>query len=198
MYKIKKKSAWGVDGSVVTSLGVLAVSGGMGTLNLKNPGSVKVDFPYGYGGGGASWGVKYNPKDKFGSDDFGFALPIDLPNAGAIHILDSFTGDELTDKDISGVCFIGEFSIGAVAMSLSATGMLIGVPAKSLPKELGLLSLHQSVNHILIDILARKIKQLRSSAKAVLWMSGINAGLSLSVGLTASIGYIGGGVHKNT
>lgn len=191
MYKIKKKSAWRVDGSVATSLGVLAVSGGLGTLNLKSPGGIKADFPYAYGGGGFSWGIKYDANDRFSSDDFGVSLPIDLPNAGAIHILDSFSGDELTDKDISGMCFIGEFAIGAVAMSLSATGMLIGIPPQHLSKELALLSLHQSLNSVLIDILVKKIKRLKSSAKAVLWMSGINAGLSLSVGLTGLLGNIG-------
>lgn len=196
MYKIREKSKWKVDGSVSTGLSFLFASGGKGTINLVDPDGDRVDFPYGYGGAGYSIGVKYDPKDKFGSDDFALSLPIDLPNAGAIYMLDSFKGDELTMEDFSGICFIGEISLGAVAMTLSATGMLLGIPPSKLPKELAMLGLHQSMSSVLIGILEKKIKQVKSSAKAVLWLSGINAGLSLSAGITGSLGYIGEGENK--
>jgi hypothetical protein len=55
-------------------------------------------------------------------------------SAGAVYLLDTFAGNELSSKDIEGGCVTLEFSVSAVA-GASFTGMLLGVDPVWLPAE---------------------------------------------------------------
>lgn len=196
MYKLKEKSKWTVDGSVSTALSFLFATGGSGTINLKDPQGRRVDFPYRYIGAGKSAGLDKIPGGKGdkmlkNTGKASFTMPVNMPNGGEIWILESFNGSELKDEDISGACVIVDISFGAVVASGSLSGILLGIPYSKIPQELTLWGLTPTLQPHLIDILAKKYDFLKGAAKAVLWMGGINLGFNMTVGASASVGYIG-------
>jgi hypothetical protein len=105
-------------------------------------------------------------------------------------MLDTFMGSELKAEDISGVCFIGEVSVGAIAVSGSATAMLLGIPPIHVTKELAINAAFQGIPAPLVEKLTDNIEILKSSAKAILYMGGIDFGYDASISLMGSIGYI--------
>jgi hypothetical protein len=130
MLRIKKRSAWEYLNSSGQSV-TLVISAGTGNIILGNPNGGKVSFRYASAGMGLG-AVLQLPKSFSVSQSTS-----EMPSAGQVYLLDTFSGGELRTKDIAGCCLIGELSFGMVKGGYF-TGMLLGIPPQDLGKELAL------------------------------------------------------------
>jgi hypothetical protein len=197
-FKRGKKSHWEYDNSAGDSLGVWIFLVEGGRLRLKSPSGTMMEFVYQAIGGGASLGKPAG----FSSSDYG------MWSDGVIYLSDTFSWPDLSVQDIEGFCLSSEISGGAMA-GATATAMLLGIPAASIPAELlrsdGLGTLSQlAVDHPTIaGVLAGPIgglifdkartsleEHLRSDAKAVLISAGLNSGAQLGAGVAQTLGYL--------
>ena len=202
MSRISRKSRWTFNTSLSGSLSLLWVSGAAGRIFLTSPSGTDVAFQYSSAGVGESIGFTLNPS----------AAPKEMPSAGQVWLLDTFSGPDLTVADIEGFSIITEVSFLAFAGG-SATVMLLGIPFLELGNEglkrsfvgtivdmatadsgwqrdLGIASLGV-VGQLLALGFKDKIRLFLDTggAKAVLFMAGMSAG-GVSAGITQSVGYL--------
>jgi hypothetical protein len=185
MLFIKKESAWTFTTSGTGGIGIEFVVVEGGSIYLKDPRGNDVTFRYGGAGAGLSVGFKL---PKIGKIDFKFLgksvglaiAPAAFPNWGALYILDSFKGDELTRSDITGVCMFVEAGLGFFA-GFSGTAMLLGMDPILLAASLAATGVNPALG-LYVD------ERLVQSAKAVLVMAGFNVGLIAGGGGAALLG----------
>lgn len=180
MLFIKKQSAWEfqTSGTVGAGVGLLVAEGG--SIYLKDPRGVPVTFRYGGAGGGVAEGIKLPKIGKIqfairGKGVAGAVAPSSFYNIGILYILDSFNGSELTRSDLRGPCLFVEAGAGFIAGG-NGTAMLLGLS----PIWLGA--------NIITPLNSYAVFKLVRSAKAVLLMAGLNAGLIAGGGGAALLG----------
>jgi len=177
---ITKASSWQFEtyGSAGLGLGFLAGTGGH--VILKDTSGTPNSFWYGGLGAGLSAGLKLPKIGKFSIKTTrgpltGSLGPGSFPSAGKLYMTDQFKGAEFKKSDIQGICAFVEIGGGIIAGS-SGMAMLINLnPAflvASLVSPLGGAYL------------------LLTSAKGILLMAGVNAGLQAQIGITGSLGYL--------
>jgi hypothetical protein len=199
VHRLRKKSGWSYDTSATGAVGYGLITAGTGDIYLRSPNGGRYHFKYAAGGVGLSLGGKLN---------LSYAT-LETWSAGAIYLLDTFHGSELTAADLQGVCLIQDVSIGA-GLGTSGVVMLLGVPPTSLPQEVLKLALPKGVAgapgiNVLIPgtpggplgaaLAMRRTGSLVSAgAKAALLMAGFNAGPQLQMGFSNNLGvvYAGG------
>ncbi|NHZ93897.1 hypothetical protein F2P45_33605 [Massilia sp. CCM 8733] len=175
---VKKESIWNYETSATggVGLGFFAASGGL--VRLKDPSGKSVDLHYGAVGLGLSKGFK-SPKlpklPKFPQlnvqSKSGGLSTTDFPAFGNVFVTKTHTKDDLTIDDIKGICIICEIGAGYIA-GYSATAILVGIN----PAYLGM----GNVGPVLAA----------ASAKGIIIMHGVNAGLQIGGGVTASLAYL--------
>jgi outer membrane protein OmpA-like peptidoglycan-associated protein len=143
------------------------------------------------------------------------ASPYDSPSTGQVYILSAFSKPELSAEDFEGFCLIEELAGGA-GVGGSATLMLLGIPAAAMPVEivknmgaigkgLGLAVAHPNVTKALLgpigglifdQVKDRLDQAVATSAKALLFVGGVNWGAQLTLGMSGSLGYVSIGEKK--
>ena len=183
MLGIKKESAWTFETSASGGLGVAIFAAEGGALYLRDPTKKSVVLHFGAAGAGLSWGLKLPklgkinlPKVK-GKSVGGVVAPAAFPCAGKIYILDSFRGNELSRRDITGACVFAEVYAGAGLGGTSAA-ILFGMN----PAWLAGLVLGPVATPFVDAMLFR-------SATGILLTAGLNAGLVAGAGIG---GFVGG------
>lgn len=176
---VRKWSAWTYDTSWSLGGGGGPVAGEMGEICLFDPAHTRRSFKYAVAGLGASSSIKLT---------LPFKLKLELPklrgvelagagaaqffySAGRIGIVESFDGDELAEDDVRGVATLVELAGGVVA-GVSCTVMLLGMDPKW--------AVAGSVAGPALG--PYPTLMLLSSAKAVLLMHGVNAGVQAGGG----------------
>lgn len=186
MLGINKESAWQFITSSSGGIGVEFVAAEGGAIYLNDPRKARQTFTYGAAGVGLSCGLKLPKIGKIelpklqGKSVGGVAAPSAFPNAGKIYILDSFSGNELSRSDITGVCMFVEVGGGFIA-GASATGMVLGMDAVWLAGTLATIEVCQ-------DLAMYAAQRLLELATAILVMAGVNAGLQAGAGGAAFLG----------
>ncbi|NHZ36739.1 hypothetical protein [Massilia rubra] len=157
-------------------LGFFAASGGL--VRLKDPSGKLVDLHYGAVGLGLSQGFKSPKLPKLPEfpqlnvqSKSGALSTTDFPAFGNVFVTKAHTNDDLTLDDIKGNCIICEIGAGYIA-GYSATAILVGIN----PAYLGF----GQVGPVLAA----------ASAKGIIIMHGVNAGLQIGYGVTASLAYL--------
>ena len=177
---VKKPSEWQFVTSSTGGVGVEFVAVEGGRIWLQDPGGKTETFRYGAAGVGLAAGLKL-PKIgklelKVRGKSVGAALaPASFPNTGKVYVLESFTGNELTKDDITGVCMFAEV-YGGLVVGGSATAMIFGMnpiwlAATLIPGPSALAS-----------------AKLLSTATGVLLMAGVNVGIQGGVGAGIFLG----------
>ena len=184
--KIKSASKWSFDSSSTAGLSLGLLSAGGGFIDLVAPPppddqNVRMTF----GMIGAGKGYTFKIPLMIGGSIAGSLMP----SAGKIYIFDSFSGDELTRSDISGLCCAMDASSGAFFLGVSGTIMLVGI---KFVKVLGDRLLWVSYPTIAIlkgelDLLFGDDDPLYISPNALIVMGGLNVG---TIGGNAN-GYLG-------
>ena len=187
MLWIKKESAWTFETSATGGVGVEFVAVEGGAIYLRDPKNNPATLRFGAAGAGISWGLKLPKIGKInlpkvrGKSVGGVAAPAAFPNIGKLYILDTFRGDELSRRDITGVCAFVEVYAGAVVGG-SAAAIVFGMN----PLWLAGLSLAPLAGPLAATITE---SQLFASATGLLLTAGLNAGLVASAGVG---GFLGG------
>jgi outer membrane protein OmpA-like peptidoglycan-associated protein len=202
MLQRRKKSLWTFDTSGGIGATAVFVAAGTGHIVLQPPGGGSVTFWYASLGGGVGLGLKnVRPSLGLASSNGGSLSTEDFFSAGAIWLLDSFAGSELTQTDIEGPCLMTELSAGVLLKGGSVTAMLLGLDARYLQEEIeaDLIVIGAGVGGGSFAFLgagrAMDIAGFQSSAKAALIMGGENVG-SVGVSASASIGILWAGAAK--
>jgi len=182
---LKKESAWKFVTSSTGGVGAEFVAAEGGKLYFQDPQGKDVTFVYGAAGVGYSVGLKLPKIGKLevkvkGKSVFGAIAPAAFPNAGKLYIADTFSGNELSQNDIRGVCVFLEVAGGLVA-GVSATAMLVGIS----PVWLAGLSLAPVGGPLAMAYLDYKMIE---AATGLLVMAGVNVGLTAGGGIGAFIG----------
>lgn len=178
---IKKKSAWDfvTFGSGGIGLEFFAAEGG--TIVLTNPSTKNNEsFYYGGAGVGLSAGLKIPkigkvqiPTPKGGLT--GSGGPTAFPSTGTVFVMDGCSGNDLTTSDIQGICCFVEVG-GGIIVGGSAAAMLVGLDAARLLA----LGPATAVGGPVGSNLAMQF--LIASAKGLILMAGVNAGIQAQIG----------------
>jgi hypothetical protein len=183
---VTKSSAWDfvTFGSGGIGLGYFAAEGG--TIVLKNPSTgIDESFYYGGAGVGLSAGLKLPKIGKVQINTrkgplTGAGGPTAFPSTGTVMVTDACPGADLTTSDIQGLCCFTEVG-GGLIVGGSAAGMYVGLDAVRLAAfAASALPFGSS--------LASQF--LLASAKAIILMAGINAGLQAQIGGAVYMGYL--------
>jgi hypothetical protein len=184
MFGIKKESAWTFETSATGGGGVAFVAVEGGAIYLRDPKNQPVTVHFGAAGAGLSWGLKL-PKigkinlPKVRSKSIGGVLaPSAFPNTGKLYILDTFRGDELARRDITGACAFVEVYTGAIAGG-SASAIVFGMN----PVWLAGLAFGTAAMTITET-------KLFASATGLLLTAGLNVGLVAGAGVGVFLGGI--------
>jgi hypothetical protein len=170
---VKKKSGWefvtfGGGGLSAGALLQGGVSGG--TVVLKDLQGKEVSFYYGGAGVGIGGGLKLPKLGRVNLNNKGGTLgPTAFPSTGTLYVTDQIAGDDVTQGDLQGLCCWVEVG-GGLLVGASGTAMLLGMN----PAYLALCATPVTMS-VGTQLLA-------GSAKAVLLMAGINAGLQAGGG----------------
>lgn len=203
---IKKKSAWNFvtcEGGAV-GIGFVAASGGW--ILLRDPSKKEVKFYYGGTGGGLSAGLKIPKLGKIEINTpkgpvTGAGSEAAFSSTGELFITTGFKGNELSKKDIEGICVFGEMGASVVA-GLTATTMFLGVDpflfAKAAQQlghaapliDQGTLATVDPNKAYTTTIENLGFRQLLNSARALLIMGGINVGIQAGIGISGCMGYL--------
>jgi outer membrane protein OmpA-like peptidoglycan-associated protein len=201
--RISRKSRWTFNTSASGGLSILFVSGAGGKIFLTSPSGADVAFNYASAGVGESVGFKLSPSTS----------QKEMPSAGQIWLLDTFSGPDLSVGDIEGYTLITEVSFVAFGGGSGAV-MLIGIPSDTelkieglkrgvvgtildlatgddgLQRDSGLASLGV-VGQLLALGFKDKIRDILDTggAKAILFMGGMSAG-GVAAGISQSVGYM--------
>ena len=177
---VRKVSAWQfvTFGSGGLSVGILA--GGGGQMILKDPSGTDQTFTYGGVGAGLSAGLKIPKLGKIQvptpkGPATGSAGPMAFPSTGMVLANTDLPGGDLTKSDIRGLCIFAEVG-GGIIIGGSGTSMFIGLDPILLP----MVSLPGIGPQIFLN-----------SAKGMILMAGVNAGVQAQIGGTIYIGYLG-------
>jgi len=178
---VKAESKWTFRTSSTGGLGVEFVAVEGGAIYLKDPAGAPQTFYYGSAGAGVAWGVKLPKLGKLelrvrGKSVGGVIAPSAFPNHGALYIMDSFKGSELSRSDITGACIFVEF-YGGLILGYSGTAMLLGVN----PVWLAALAAMPLLS-------GPELIGLVHSARGLLLMRGFNAGVIGGGGAGAFVG----------
>jgi hypothetical protein len=186
MLGIKKESAWQFITSSSGGIGVEFVAAEGGAIYLSDPRKTRQAFRYGAAGAGISCGLKLPKIGKIdlpkiqGKSVGGVAAPAAFTNAGKIYILDSFSDNELSRSDITGVCMFVKVGGGLIGGG-SATAMVLGMDAVWLAGTLATIDVSQ-------DLAMYAAQRLLESATAILVMAGFNVGLQAGAGAAGFLG----------
>jgi hypothetical protein len=175
---IRKPSAWEFVTSSTGGAGIAFVAADGGQIYFKDPDQNDVSFMFGAAGLGWSAGIKLPKLGKLQVREQGVGgiiAPASFPNWGKLYILDTFDGQELTRRDIRGVCLFVEIAGGVVA-GVSATAMLLGMDPMWVP------GLAVPIAELVIEY------ELLRSATGLLIMDGMNAGVQAGAGAGAFLG----------
>jgi hypothetical protein len=131
MFMIKKESAWKFETSGTGGVGIEFVAIEGGVIYLRNPSKNVETFHFGAVGAGLAWGLKLPKIGKIGLNVKGknvgaVVAPTFFPNTGKLYILDTFNGDELSRKDITGACAFVEV-YGGLIVGGSAAAIVFGM-----------------------------------------------------------------------
>ncbi len=176
-----KPSSWKfvTFGSGGISVGFVAGSGGQ--VVLEDPSGANHTFTYGGVGAGLSAGLKIPKLGKIQiptkkGPATGAVGPFSFPSTGSVFVADDLSGGELKKSDIQGLCMFGEVGGGLIA-GASATGMFVGLD----PLKLALL----------IGVPGFGAQLFLNSAKGMVLMAGVNAGVQAQIGGAVYLGYLG-------
>jgi hypothetical protein len=184
MFGIKKESAWTFETSATGGGGVAFVALEGGAIYLRDPKGNPVTLHFGAAGAGLSWGLKLPKIGKInlpkvrGKSVGGVGAPAAFPNTGKLYILNTFRGNELSRRDITGACAFAEVYTGAVVGG-SASAIVFGMN----PLWLAGLCLGPAA----LTITETK---LFGSATGLLLTAGLNVGLVAGAGVGAFLGGI--------
>lgn len=179
MPKIVRASKWKYDSSDSGGFGIGFFTAEGGQVSLTNPSGSKTTFTYGSAGAGLSLGVKIPGVGKL---DFGAAVsPAALPGGfGALYILDTFNGVELTRSDITGACMLVEVG-GGFGLGYSTTAMVLGMNP-----EYAAAALTLTMGMPLAAGFADSM--MANSATCVLFTGGAGVGVIAGGGITGMLG----------
>ncbi len=177
MLEIKNVSKWrfSTSGCAGLSLGALAVEGG--AIYFTDPHNNPQRFMYGALGAGFGTKIKFGKAGKQikipikGQPASGVVAPTSFRNAGVLLVTKSVYTDELTRKDIQGVCGFVELSAG-LGLGGAAYAMLLGM------------------NPFLLPVASTMPHLVMNSAKAILLIGGLSVDIQAGGGVTVFGGYL--------
>jgi outer membrane protein OmpA-like peptidoglycan-associated protein len=192
LLKLKRKSGWTFQTSASLSGSVeviLAIGAGKGSVTLISPAGTPVIFNYLSAGVGFGMGAKISIS---GSTE-------DYLSIGEIWILSSFSGFELSARDISGAIMVADIS-AAMLHGVSGSAMLMGVDPDKVQTEffsdIGQLVVAMAPNgNYTLDFLDAR-GWFESRARAVLFMGGVSKGANIGAGVMGSLGYLWQGTNS--
>ncbi len=187
MWGVKKESAWKFETLSTAGVGIEFVAAQGGAIYLSDPKGSSQKFRYGAAGVGLTFGLKLPKVGKLnlptvkGKSVGGVVAPAAFPNMGQVFVADTFSGEELSRSDITGVCLFLEVGGGLIAGG-SAIGMIFGMD----PAWLGVVVASAEF----LPIMALAETKLLRSATGILVTTGVNVGYQAGGGGAAFIGGI--------
>jgi hypothetical protein len=184
MIGIRKESAWKFVTSATGGAGVELFAAEGGCIYLQDPSGQNITFKFGGAGVGLSGRLegaedrKDHPSESAWEERRGRRGSRRLSERRHRYILESFSGQELSRSDLTGVCVFAEVGGGLVA-GASATGMLLGVNPAWL---VATAAMPMAAVYTEIELL--------KSAKAMLLMAGLNVGYQAGGGAAAFVGAV--------
>jgi hypothetical protein len=179
--KIKKSSKWTFNTSATGGIGLGCFAGSGGLIQLQTPDKQRlVSYHYAGAGVGFSRGGRLSKLGKIPPIDLkgrsGTGSTTDFPSYGTIYMMEACDKEELAEDDFKGACTFIDGGAGLIIAGWSGTALLVGIPPL-------LLSAGVAV--------PMSMPIAMGSAKALILMTGLNAGAQLpGGGISINLGYL--------
>jgi hypothetical protein len=216
MLRMRKRSAWEFSTSMGRSISVLFVGAAAGGIILTSPTGGNVLFNYGSAGVGLSVGIKYSTSfSTYDATSGGRVYLLDTFSGDELAVRD-IEGGCLIGEFSLGAALGGSFTgmLLGIPLQVLEKELVVDALAFGITQGAGGTLTDMATNEGLGEIVSflgtvtggaagqmirmnntAIAERFQSSAKALLVMGGLNAGVQLGIGVLGSIGYLFAGAR---